>query len=497
MKRLIALFLALLMCVCVLIGCKKDDVTDAPPPTDAVDPSRDAPEVKNFAGYTFTMMVDSWEDYEIAAPETLNGEGINDTIFARNKTVEGLYNISIKQVLNQHETPEAANNFLASMQMTQDYFADVYSHDVCHMISTHATQGYFLNLHDLKSLRLEKEYWDQEYIAETSINNRLYTITGDVQTNDDIHEIFLGMNHTLFRNTWQDQSIYDIVVKDGNWTFDTFFGLWQSFPINDAGMSGKVDSGDRIAYAYDGMTASYYFLSSGIKSFKLENNEPTLNFRGDKAIKIVDWLSEVVDGNKSLRTGVAAGEGNTPAAADQFTYDTVRQHFQSGNLLFVSNNFGDALGWYLNMKDDVIYLPFPKYNKEQTEYYTPVHKNFEALAISAHVEDKERTALIFEALAYYSDKLEEEVINVLIQERLSTNLEAREILQTTLRAKVYDMDYLANVSGFRDAVNPLLYNRNLDNFSSTMMAAEMRAVNPKGTGKLQMFLEKYAGLKYR
>lgn len=498
MKKLLALFLALLMCSCVLIGCKKDNKDDDQgAQLSDTDPNRDAPEVKDFGGYTFKMMVDSWEEYEVAAPEALIGEGINDQVFERNKTIESLYNIKIKQDFNTNETKDAAFAFLLSMSSSQDYFADLYSHDVDHMIGSFAPQGYFLNLHDLKSLRLDKEYWDQEYIAETSINNHLYTITGDIQTNDDRHEIFLGMNLTLFNNTYQDKNIYNILVKDGNWTFDTFFEIWQSFPSLDEGTPGKVDAGDMVAYGYDGMTASYYFLSSGVKSFKIENNAPVLNFQSDKSVKIIDLLQKVVDGNSGLKSGIAGGEGTTPTGTNTFTYDTVRQHFQNGKLLFVSNNFGDALGWYLNMENDVVYLPFPKYEKGQTEYYTPVHKNFEPFAVSANVEDPERTALIFEAIACYSDKLETEVMDILIQERLSTNLEAREILQTTLRAKVYDMDYLANVSGFRDSVNPLLRDKKLDQFTSTMKKAEGVAVNTRGTGNLQLFLEKYAGIKSR
>jgi hypothetical protein len=335
---------------------------------------------------------------------------------------------------------------------------------------------------------LDKEWWNQDFIKETTINGYAYCLTGDIQSNDDIGMISLMMNNSLYDQYFTEESMYDIVVTNGAFTFEKFFGMFQNFGEDmGAPTTGAITNEDRVGYSYDSQTAMYYMLSSGIKTFSMKNGEPELNIGGDKALNVVDYLSKLVSADPLD----ASPAGGSISGVYRYDYDTCRSHFQSGNLLFVTSNMSDALGWYTIMEDEVYYLPFPKYDIEQERYYTPVHFCFEPYVISANVIDLERTALIMEAMAFYSDALQEEVADLLIQERLTNEVKPREVLMTTLKSKVYDMDYLAGVTGLRESLSSMISAADFTTYSSKMASLEKLAITSRGSGKLQMFVKNY------
>ena len=124
-------------------------------------------------------------------------------------------------------------NFLDSMDRSQEYFTDIYSRYAIKMVQQDAVAGFYLNLCELDSLRLDQAWWDQDFNKEFTINNHLYTVTGDIQTNDDLHEILPAMNLDLYNETYPDKNFYDIVVKNGAWTFDEFYETWYGFGSYD------------------------------------------------------------------------------------------------------------------------------------------------------------------------------------------------------------------------------------------------------------------------
>ncbi len=492
MKKILCLLLVVLMLTALLVSCKKknEDPNNGGVTTPvSTDPNRVPPEVKDFGGYEFKFILNNdggEETYEIQAPAELNGEGINDTIYSRNKTVEGLYNVKISHQLNVHASSDEAFSFLSNAAMSGDYYADVYSDMAKRIVSSFAPQGYFYNVYDLESLRLDSAWWDQDFLSEMTINGHAYTLTGDIQTNDDLHQMELSLNLSLYEETYPDKNFYDIVVKNGAWTMEEFYSTWNEFGSSDGGTTGIMDEGDLVGYVYDSRTANYMYMASGLKAFTMQNGQPVLMLSSDKALKVVDWLQKIVDGKSGLRSARVEDAGG---------YEVGSNHFAAGQTLIHSSNFHGAVTYNLNMEDDVVYPPFPKYDAAQERYYSLVHMCFEPMAVSANVTDKERTALLLEALCFYSDKLQAEVMDILIQERLTSELEPREILQLTLNSKVYDMEYIAEIMGWTGRANQLVQNNTLSSYASEMKTLESNAITSRGNGKLQIFLKNYAQMK--
>ncbi len=498
MKKILCLLLVVVMLGTLLISCKKkDDGSQDTNPTVTTptsdDPNRIPPEVKDFGGYEYKFVLDHQGDYQFQVPEDIGADGINKALVERNKKVESMYNVKIVENRNPNGDTDGYN-YLDSASASGDYFGDVYSNYAIKMVQSHSIAGFYLDLGKLKSLRLGSEWWDQDFISEFMINGHLYTLTGDIQTNDDLAEILTCMNLSLYNKTYNGQkNFYEIVVKNKAWTFEEFYNTWYNFGSKDSGTTGKVDSDDIVGYYYDCRTASYIYMASGLKAFTMENNKPVLSIASDKALKVIDNVKRITSSHTNLKA-VRLDDVNVNPG----TYEAGNQHFAAGKALFVSNNFTDVLSYLMDMEDTVVYPPFPKYDAAQERYYSLVHKDFTPIALSANVADAERTALITEALCFYSNALETEVMRVLLKERLTSELETREILQLTLNSKVYDFEYTANIMGWTGLVNDTLMCKDqLSDYAPQMIAMSKQAVKGTGGGTLEKFLASYAELNFR
>jgi len=493
MKKVLCLLLAVVMLMAVLVSCKKKDngqqdtTPSATTPT-SDDPNRIPPEVKDFGGYEFKFVMDHQTEYQFQAPEDIGSDGINKALVERNKKVESLYNVKIVESRNPNGDTDGYA-FLDSASSSGDYFGDIYSNYAIKMIQSHSIAGFYLDLGELKSLRLDQEWWDQGFVNEFKINGHLYAITGDIQTNDDLGLMMLTMNLSLYNKTYPDKNFYEIVVKNKAWTFEEFYNTWYNFGSKDTNGNGKIESDDVVGFFYDCRTASYIYMASGLKAFTLENNKPVLSISSDKALKVIDNVQKIVDshaGFKAIRREAAG------------SYEAAHKHFAAGKALITTGDMHDALAEWTDMEDTAVYLPLPKYDLAQERYYTLVHFCFEPIAISANVEDAERTALLTEALCFYSDALETEVMRVLLKERLSSELETREILQLTLDSKVYDFEYTANIMGWTGLVNDTLMCKDqLEAYASEMSSMSRQAVKGTGGGTLEKFLASYGDLNFR
>lgn len=187
--------------------------------TEAVYPG----EVRKYDGYTFTIL--NQEDNfwtgsnHILDYEELTGDGLSDAVYNRNRDAEATLDIRleiIKGSLGQ------ANDMRAMMNKAVAAMEDVY--DVVYMPLNYAGATSFdgkstMNLHTVKSLLLDREWWSQSFIKEATIgDDLLYTTIDYVNLMGYAYSNGLIYNRGMYEK-YGMETPYDL-VREGKWTYD-------------------------------------------------------------------------------------------------------------------------------------------------------------------------------------------------------------------------------------------------------------------------------------
>ncbi len=478
MKRLVCLLLAVIVCIGLFAACGKNNDPEVPTASgeESTAPQSDSgehkpqkeyhsetnyePEIQNFGGYQYIIATNDRDPvYECIVPDGSEVTSIPIAVFRRNSYVEKLYGVEIVERNQLRNNNGEAQAYIENMDKTGEYYADIFSY-YCLNLMNMTQGGYFKNIFDSEKLNLSGEWWDQNFIDTLNIDGHAYMLTGDMQTDDEIHQIALMANNTLFSQFFPEKSLYDDVINDA-WTLETFFNYWKGFG-NDSNGNFVLDPGERIGYCYDNLTFSYFFISANINLIQIDKTgdgyEVKSNISSEKSTTLVGKLSDIL---KRCNTDTIRATQNA-----EFSYGGVRNAFLGGNMLFITNNLGDAIGYYLDSANDIYYLPYPKYDTDQLIYRTPVHAYFEPWSIPRTVTDFEKTCLITEALCYYSEKLTDTVRNTVIQTRLSTDPKAMKLVQVLTESKAYDLEYITNISGINSMLSEMVRNGNTDTYTS-------------------------------
>ena len=196
-KKITALFLALILIFAALISCNSanknntsatgdnsaatdPNATAAPgeTATERIDPNLPS---EDYGGYTFTFFahkIDYAGDWigdgdprELVAEEE-TGDPINDAVYARNRMIEAKYNINIKMVTNSSDA--------ATLKKAVNAGDSVYDAAVIfnNLVPSVVTAGLLVNVKNLPYIDLSKPWWDPAVNA-MSIDHKNYLMSGD------------------------------------------------------------------------------------------------------------------------------------------------------------------------------------------------------------------------------------------------------------------------------------------------------------------------------
>lgn len=120
-------------------------------------------------------------------------------------------------------------------------------------------------------------------------------------------------------------------------------------------------------------------------------------------------------------------------------YKVVEQMFIGDRLLFNVRLISDA--FYLrNMESDFGFLPIPKYNEDQEEYYSWVTFNVQLPVLPISITDTERSGLIMEAMAFESLTLREPFYEYMLGGKIARDSNDVNMLELIVSSKYYDFD---------------------------------------------------------
>ena len=329
------------------------------------------------------------------AEEGLNGEIINDTVFARNLQVEEHFGITLDFVYT--EDWDGALNKIATSGQTE--------FDLCHGVGSYLCspvgRGCALDFCDLPYVDFNDGFWFPDLLERFSCYGRLFIAPSDLDYS------VLGMVNAVYFNK-RILSEYDLespyqMVYDNRWTLDNFLTMIRqvSRDVNGDGVMDEHDEFGIGAMGGDLMgTFTVLAFGSGLRITEL-NEDGSLSWAmdGEKIQSIIDRTSEVLH-DTSVAIDLSDYHkriGEDPAVQDSSLF------LQGHELLFVSLLRHMQEG-FREMEDDFGIVPVPKYDSAQENYYHRANAYSALFAVPSTALDTEKVGAVFSYISWLSNQ---------------------------------------------------------------------------------------------
>ena len=242
----------------------------------------------------------------------------------------------------------------------------------------YTAENLFYNLYDCEYLDLGQGYWSQGFNDAASIGNAQYMCTGSVALTLYRYMFVTFFNKNLFESNNMD-NMYDI-VDSGRWTIDRQYEIASGF-YRDLNGNSEADIRDRYGFLTTNRAYIDAYWSSCQLRFSrkrrqllcLQPRQTGWSWRSTKfstsgttARVHISW--KVSRCGRPDSRGRGAGRGRAAMAT-------------LGACLVESSELK-------NMADSYGIIPIPKLDELQERYYTFLHDQFTAFAISTVREEK-------------------------------------------------------------------------------------------------------------
>lgn len=393
MKKALLLFLAMLMLLLPLAGCKTkkpnpaDTSADSTESTDPSNPIQDDLGDKKFTGEEFTIFARQETQYEYKGD--LGGGSVDQAVWKRNNEVENRLGVFLKIVPSPGGWDQRSE-FLGKCR------AEVLSGGTggYDLISTHSvylgtlgTEGVALDFTALPAINVEKEWWSKTVYDSLNLNGHIYHMIGDIGYTLYEYMQVIFINETIFENINEDLEELYTLVDDGEWTYAKYFEYVAKYGYHDEG-SGEFTYG--LVTNVHAVRASFMAQDSYIYS-RGENGRYYLpDTIPNKLLGILErGMQEYNKENVLFPAGAwDDGQSGTPV-------------FTSGRALFYEQTVGTAQTIKKTMSDRYGILPLPKYDALQEKYLSLCRDTLTAVLVPTTTKNQEKTGYCTEAMAMY------------------------------------------------------------------------------------------------
>lgn len=404
--------------------------------------------------------------------ESMTGDSYNDAVYQRNAMTEDLLNITIQPEWNSEFdiTPKIKQLVAAGDQNVEAALGAM-----AHHINI-AVEGNLYNLHDVSSVELESEWYDQSIVKNYSYKNKkLYAIAGAYNIFDDygLPVLFYGRN-ILNLHSLQDPAE---LVLEGKWTIEAMMQMAETVSM-DLNGDGKMTIDDDSWGFTD---------NSGGMKHMMEGIGHTITRVDSEGLPYVNWLTpDFLDAVDYVYHRIFASDG-TIEIADNGKLVSV---FKEERILFYYELLG-CINEFREMESSFSLLPLPKYNEEQENYITPVNSVWcTAFAIPVTAEDAERTGTIFNVLSAFSvDTVNKTLYELILGSKLIREETSLVMLDHVWANKQYCW---GNGYAWASPIETIVNNQ----FKSTsfIMASQLQKQGEKLEAALADFLQKFEEL---
>ncbi len=449
MKKLLICLLAMCLLVPFLVACDKDDDGDKSVELDEtltvepIDLGGDkinvlcrafGAETKSILGYTGEIIFDEEN------PSTVD-EAKREVA----EYIEGAFNCEIVGMQTTDSISEIITRQITSNLRDYDIYFDSFRNS-----AQIATAGYSLDLNQVPNLDLSDSWWDQNAVADLSVNNKLFFVCGDINTYDDQGTWCVLFNKEL-KNTLNIEEDFYELADSGKWTFEKFTEICaESGATLDLTGNGQ-DEHDRWAFGTETYNLYVHAVAAGYKIAQKDESTDlpylTINKQPSGTYKV---LQDAVDFYSSKDVMVANG--------GKYTYDnvweeTVHKAFIEGRELFYMCGLINVAS-FRQMDDEFGILPVPKFYDTQDRYYHTVsvdNSSFMFLPINIADDELAKLGTVISAIAELSQKkVTYAYREVQLKYRDARDSESEKMLEIIFGTRTFDLGCAFNWGGILD-----------------------------------------------
>ena len=430
-KSIISLLLAIVMLATALVGCgstksNEEETTNPSGNVETEDSGRKLPDLRwdrelRVLGHESETAQYATVSITAEAPT----DSISTDVYNRNILLEEQYGITIKQTGESKPSTTVNKEYFAGESSYDLVFLQVY--EIKEMMAAGCSLADLYDTEAFPYLYFEKDCWNS-YVNETiSINNKLYATTGYLNLQEKMNTALLFYNRDMLKNI---NSTIDPValVRSGDWTLEKLAQLRADATVTD-GVTGEVST---YGMSITNTRAFYHYVAGcEVNIIGKDNNDtPKFVIDNERTLSVIDAVLKVTNGS----------DGGTFFSTKSATLQDSKDLFLQGKALILDDMlcFVDTLK--ADGSFDYGFLPYPKYNTDQENYYSNIHSYFSALfAVPAMAQNKEFISFALQALNESSKQLNDNYIEVNCQLKGSIDIEALEMLQIATAMPVYDL----------------------------------------------------------
>ena len=406
MKKRISIFLLFCIIYSFAAGCGNDtaDKTETPAVTvaenaDIAETEAEKPdypyELPDLGGYQFRYMNitdDMWgSDIGKIDFDEMTGDSIQDEQYLRNRRVEDDLNISFAPVV-KYEV------FDLVQQLKKTVLAAESNYDAVYICTTNYADAvpYSMNMYDIEKIKITEPWWNQSYIDTMTIGKSyVYAVPDNVSTWSRIRQGSLFFNKDMAINLGISLPYED--ARQGKWTYDKMYEMMKpAVNLNgDSDFSPRPDGTCIYGHAANHSEAPLNIMQ-GSGLYLLEKDSSNIPYLVEDFIAYINMYDKYAAINREDGFNVLI---NTA----EFIGDTI---FLQGRAVFMTEPVIYAMEASLRaLEFEYGILPLPKYNEEQSRYYSPVSPYGMLSCIPLTVADPTVTGIVLDYMNWigYTD----------------------------------------------------------------------------------------------
>lgn len=476
MKK-IALLLCLILIATILFGCGNKTAPPNPGKTDG--PTTDAVTTENPydengyirdsipAGLNYgneTVRVMGWSNSEASYDfntDYAKGDEIAEQTFSRNELVQERLKVVLEFNLNYNGGNADRTEYVTNVEnalrsgTTVDLIA-CYSQCAANF----SADGFLRDLNEYGNiLDFSKPWWSASLLKGATINDKLYFASGSISAAGILQTFVMSVNMAKID---ADDTLTDPreLAQEGLWTMEEFYKICRNAYLDtNSEVSGK-DPGDTFGYiGMDSVVGDAFLASNGLKYLSTDDEGKLIiapEFRG----------SAIYDLSRDL---IACFKSDDYYYPTSYSFDI----FTEGRAVLAGTSFLVLMKNREKMTDRYGYLPFPKADTEQKEYYSTSGFPYTMWSMTTYCENTERAAYVMEALASGGYRTVQPKVYDLLKYRGQDDPINAKMFDLIVSSKTYDMGRIfANEFDWEDSPVALfrkrLYNNTSDDWYSAL-----------------------------